>query len=72
MAPMLRSYDALMPWGLKRFQEARCLHFLTFSCLARAPLLGTARAREIFCGVDLQEPIEVDRAELVLVADWSE
>jgi hypothetical protein len=20
-----------MPWGLKRFQEARCLHFLTFS-----------------------------------------
>jgi len=45
---MLRSYDALMPWGLKRFQEARCLHFLTFSCLARAPLLGTARAREIF------------------------
>ena len=29
-----------MPWGLKRFQEARCLHFLTFSCYNRAPRLG--------------------------------
>jgi len=37
-----------MPWGLKRFQEARCLHFVTFSCFGRAPLLGTARARDIF------------------------
>jgi putative transposase len=37
-----------MPWGLKRFQEARCLHFLTFSCYGRAPLLATARARDIF------------------------
>jgi len=33
---------------------------------------SAARAREIFCTVDLQEPIEVDRAELVLLADWSE
>jgi putative transposase len=33
-----------MPWSLKRFQEARCLH----SCFGRAPLLGTARARDIF------------------------
>jgi putative transposase len=37
-----------MPWGLKRFQEARCLHFLTFSCYQRAPLLGTPRARDVF------------------------
>jgi putative transposase len=37
-----------MPWGLKRFQEARCLHFVTFSCFGRAPLLGTTRARDIF------------------------
>jgi putative transposase len=37
-----------MPWGLKRFQEARCLHFLTFSCYHRAPLLGTPRARDVF------------------------
>jgi putative transposase len=37
-----------MPWGLKRFQEARCLHFLTFSCYRREARLGTPRARDIF------------------------
>ena len=31
-----------------------------------------ARVREIFCGLDLQEPIEVDRAELILFNHWSE
>ena len=33
---------------------------------------SAARARETFCSVDLQEPIEVDRTELVLLADWYE
>jgi putative transposase len=37
-----------MPWGLKRFQEARCLHFLTFSCYRRAARLGSPHARDIF------------------------
>jgi putative transposase len=37
-----------MPWGLKRYQEARCLHFVTFSCYYRAPRLGTTRTRDIF------------------------
>jgi putative transposase len=37
-----------MPWGLKRFQEAKCLHFITFSCHHREPLLGTPRARDVF------------------------
>jgi putative transposase len=37
-----------MPWGLKRFQEARCLHFVTFSCYQRAPRLGMPRACDIF------------------------
>jgi len=37
-----------MPWGLKRFQEARCLHFLTFSCYDRAARLGSPHARDIF------------------------
>ena len=37
-----------MPWRLKRFQEASCLHFVTFSCYGRAPLLGMAGARDIF------------------------
>jgi putative transposase len=37
-----------MPWGLKRFQEARCLHFVTFSCYNREARLNTARARDVF------------------------
>ena len=37
-----------MPWGLKRFQEARCLHFLTFSCRHRAPLLVAPEACRTF------------------------
>jgi putative transposase len=37
-----------MPWGLKRFQEQRCLHFLTFSCYRRAALLGTSESRDVF------------------------
>ena len=37
-----------MPWGLKHFQEARCLHFVTFSCHNREPLLGTSHARDVF------------------------
>ena len=37
-----------MPWGLKRYQQAYCLHFVTFSCYRRQPLLGKAAAREIF------------------------
>jgi len=37
-----------MPWGLRRFQEARCLHFVTFSCYRRAPLLGTPGTRDVF------------------------
>jgi|SRR5208282_4213097 len=37
-----------MPWGLKRYQQAGHLHFITFSCYHRAPLLGTAQARDTF------------------------
>ncbi len=37
-----------MPWGLKRYQESRQLHFVTFSCYHRAPLLGSANARNAF------------------------
>ncbi len=36
-----------MPWSLKRFQQTRDLHFVTFSCYRRAPLLGSAKAREL-------------------------
>jgi putative transposase len=37
-----------MTQELKRFQEARCLHFITFSCYHRAPLLCAPEARRIF------------------------
>ncbi len=37
-----------MPWGLRRFQHARQLHYITFTCYHRAPRLATAAARELF------------------------
>ena len=37
-----------MPKGLKRYYGQGHLHFLTFSCYRRLPLLGTARARNVF------------------------
>ncbi len=37
-----------MPWGLKRFQQTRQLHFLTFSCYHRQPKFGTAACRRTF------------------------
>ncbi len=37
-----------MPPGLKRYQQTRDLHFITFSCHHRAPLLGTPHARRVF------------------------
>ena len=37
-----------MPWGLKRYQQARELHFVTFSCYRRQPLLASARAKRLF------------------------
>ena len=37
-----------MPWSLKRYQQALCLHFITFSCYHRAQLLGTPAARDLF------------------------
>jgi hypothetical protein len=42
------SYPGFMPWGLKRYQQNRQLHFITFSCYHRAPLLGTEQARHTF------------------------
>jgi putative transposase len=37
-----------MPKNLKRYYGKGHLHFLTFSCYRRLPLLGTARARTLF------------------------
>jgi putative transposase len=36
------------PWRLERRQHAKCLHFVTFSCHYREPLLGIAEARDRF------------------------
>src|SRR5580700_8761839 len=36
-----------MPAGLKRYYGRGHLHFITFSCYRRLPLLKTARARDI-------------------------
>jgi putative transposase len=37
-----------MPWGLKRYQQAGDLHFITFSCYRRQPLLASASAKREF------------------------
>jgi len=37
-----------MPWGLKRFQQSRQSHFVTFCCYHRRPSLRTASAKRIF------------------------
>jgi putative transposase len=37
-----------VPWGLKRYQQARDLHFVTFSCYRRQPLLASAQAKRLF------------------------
>jgi len=38
-----------MPKGLERRYGQGHLHFITFSCYRRLPLLGTVRARNLFC-----------------------
>jgi putative transposase len=37
-----------MPAGLKRYQQSRQLHFITFNCYCHAPYLGTPAARDWF------------------------
>ena len=37
-----------MPAGLRRYYGQGHLHFITFSCYRRLPLLKSARAREVF------------------------
>ena len=37
-----------MPRGLKRYYGKGDLHFMTFSCYRKLPLLGTKRARDVF------------------------
>ena len=44
-----------MPWGLKRYQQTRQLHFVTFTCYHRCPYLADPQARDLF--VDTLETV---------------
>jgi putative transposase len=55
-----------MPKGLKRYYGQGDLHFLTFSCYRRLPLLGTARARNSF----VQELRKVRREYGILLVGY--
>jgi putative transposase len=46
-----------MPDGLKRFQRAESLHFITFSCFQRLPYLSSAESKSA-----LEELLEATRA----------
>jgi putative transposase len=46
--PCVGAYTRPVTRGLHRFQQSGDLHFVTFSCYRRAPLLGTPNARHIF------------------------
>jgi putative transposase len=37
-----------VPWGLKRYQQSKQTHFVTFSCYRRLPLLTSSRAKHTF------------------------
>jgi putative transposase len=40
-----------MPWGLKRYYGAGGLHFITWSCYQRQPLLSSPTRRDLFVTV---------------------
>ena len=40
-----------MPWGLRRFHETGALHFITWSCCDRQPLLSGAESRDLLLRV---------------------
>ena len=46
-----------MPYGLKRFQQAESLHFITFSCYHRLPFLSEPDAKSL-----VEQQLEVTRA----------
>ena len=44
-------YAAGMPSGLERWHGGHDLHFITFSCYHRQPLLGSTERRDLFLRV---------------------
>jgi putative transposase len=48
MIDTMKSVQAHVPWGLKRFQQTRQIHFLTFSCYRRQPKFADPNACATF------------------------
>lgn len=46
-----------MPYGLKRYQQAESLHFITFSCYHRLPYLSTPQSKSL-----VESHLELTRA----------
>src|SRR3974377_1067952 len=46
-----------MPYGLKRFQKAEALHFITFSCFHRLPFLEAPEPKDT-----VEAALELSRA----------
>jgi len=57
-----------MPSGLKRYQKAETLHFITFSCFRRLPLLEAIEAAETIEAV-LEQTRAASGADLCLRSD---
>ncbi len=47
----ISTYSFFMPWGLKRYYGTGSLHFITWSCYRRKPLLGTPARRDLLLTV---------------------
>ena len=45
--PCFGAYSFCMPWGLKRYYGTGSLHFITWSCYRRKPLLGDPARRDL-------------------------
>ena len=52
-----------MSWGLKRYYGEGSLHFITWSCYQRQPLLGTV--------IGSYRPYAYGESGLVRINDWS-
>jgi putative transposase len=48
--PIVSSFS-FMPWGLKRYYGTGSLHFITWSCYRRKPLLGNPACRDLLLTV---------------------
>jgi hypothetical protein len=64
-----------MPWGLKRYQQTRDLHFITFSCYRRLPYLSGASAKHLVVGLARNSwalPNDSERSPTDFSSPWIE